>query len=895
MVHPCPNWAKLQHAAGDGVVQGLEACDDGNAINTDACTDQCALARCGDSFVQEGEACDDGNISDRDACTNACVVATCGDGIWRRDLLFDGEAGFERCDDGNGNENDSCTSLCAPPRCGDGLQQENEGCDDGNTVETDACLNTCVVARCGDGLIQQGVEQCDGSEDCTDNCILMTCGNGAVEGTEACDDGNDVLTDACQNCLVARCGDGVMRTDLSSNESGYEACDDGNEEPGDECSVECLIDDHGNSLSTATPLSIPPGLETLVEVMRSAAINDALDKDFFSLTVEHAGVYRFDVDALDEGDPACRLFLSDGSVAGYQADRSTQEDSEDSGCSVDLYFAVGATAYLEVIKQNGALFTYGIKLQKPCGNGLVDAGEECDPASPDSNAFRCRRDCRNRRMISLAGTTGCAVVNGGVKCWGSNAGLVLGRTVEGAQQCPKLGYDLVTGQVAEYDVDVAPFVVDVIDTRHRVRDLSGGWNEALCALYGSDDVIHCWGRHRIEQTLRCLFYPDHDDMWRRPYPYTCHDNSSLGRCQDDRDIDLGWIEVPVEERAYRWENGRRVDRSDHGVRYIAGACLPAPLPYANTRPDFERGAFGAFENIQGISVGAHNKCSVERRNNGTLTKCWGKILNGVGGEETGNVCQSGDTPEERAIECHRNYRGSPETVRFGESQHVEYLDIGSETACAILRSGRISCWGRNDFGQTGSERSEASGPCVVAACEPTPFLVPVNMGVAVGVSVGGFHVCAVNQRGQLYCWGRNDRDQTGLPSDEQLCAEDTPCVRQATQVPDLPPIISVAAGRSHTCALDHVGGVLCWGDNQKGQLGVGAVGALEPGGAAKSSVALSVGRLEPMTNLTAGEFSNCARSATERVYCWGDNSLGQLGDGNCTDAVPSPMQVDFGF
>ncbi len=77
---PLPDLGETAARCGDGAVQGLEACDDGNAINTDACTDQCALARCGDSFVQEGEACDDGNISDRDACTNACVVATCGDG-----------------------------------------------------------------------------------------------------------------------------------------------------------------------------------------------------------------------------------------------------------------------------------------------------------------------------------------------------------------------------------------------------------------------------------------------------------------------------------------------------------------------------------------------------------------------------------------------------------------------------------------------------------------------------------------------------------------------------------------------------------------------------------------------------------------------------------------------
>ena len=40
------------------------------------------LASCGDGIVQTGvEACDDGNNIDTDACTNSCEAATCGDGI----------------------------------------------------------------------------------------------------------------------------------------------------------------------------------------------------------------------------------------------------------------------------------------------------------------------------------------------------------------------------------------------------------------------------------------------------------------------------------------------------------------------------------------------------------------------------------------------------------------------------------------------------------------------------------------------------------------------------------------------------------------------------------------------------------------------------------------------
>ncbi|MEE2834637.1 MAG: DUF4215 domain-containing protein [Myxococcota bacterium] len=52
-----------------------------------------------------------------------------------------------------------------------------EACDDGNQVQTDACLNDCVAARCGDGLVQAGVEACDDGnrvddDDCANDCTL---------------------------------------------------------------------------------------------------------------------------------------------------------------------------------------------------------------------------------------------------------------------------------------------------------------------------------------------------------------------------------------------------------------------------------------------------------------------------------------------------------------------------------------------------------------------------------------------------------------------------------------------------------------------------------------------------------------------------------------------------
>ena len=87
---------------------------------------------CGDLVVEGGEACDDGNTADDDACTAACELATCGDGlVW---------AGMEACDDGNTVDDDACTNACTAPACGDGIVQPGEQCDDPDPRLCDECM-----------------------------------------------------------------------------------------------------------------------------------------------------------------------------------------------------------------------------------------------------------------------------------------------------------------------------------------------------------------------------------------------------------------------------------------------------------------------------------------------------------------------------------------------------------------------------------------------------------------------------------------------------------------------------------------------------------------------------------------------------------------------------------
>jgi cysteine-rich repeat protein len=225
-------------ACGDGFQQSGEECDDGNLVASDLCTNSCRKPECGDAIVQSGEECDDGNAIDNDAtCTNTCRKPKCGD-----EVIQAGEA----CDDGNTIDADGCSGTCTVLGCGDGAMQANEECDDGNQVNTDLCTVACKKPRCGDSFTQPPEACDDGNSDdqdgCSNDCFESGCGDGVEQMGEECDDGNTVNTDACTAlCTAARCGDGLISLD--------ETCEDGNSESNDGCSSVCKREECGDDIT----------------------------------------------------------------------------------------------------------------------------------------------------------------------------------------------------------------------------------------------------------------------------------------------------------------------------------------------------------------------------------------------------------------------------------------------------------------------------------------------------------------------------------------------------------------------------------------------------------------------------------------------------------------------
>jgi hypothetical protein len=97
----------------------------------------------------------------------------------------------------------------------------------------------------------------------------------------------------------------------------------------------------------------------------------------------------------------------------------------------------------------------------------------------------------------------------------------------------------------------------------------------------------------------------------------------------------------------------------------------------------------------------------------------------------------------------------------------------------------------------------------------------------------------------------------------------------------------VTVGEAHTCALTIQGQAFCWGSNDVGALGSGTETGIEV-----TPVPVAGGRT--FRQLTAGSHHTCGVTANDRLFCWGLNHLGQLGDGTDRDRF-RPVQIARGI
>ncbi|MBL8682233.1 MAG: hypothetical protein JNK05_23905 [Myxococcales bacterium] len=141
----------------------------------------------------------------------------------------------------------------------------------------------------------------------------------------------------------------------------------------------------------------------------------------------------------------------------------------------------------------------------------------------------------------------------------------------------------------------------------------------------------------------------------------------------------------------------------------------------------------------------------------------------------------------------------------------------------------------------------------------------MSQRTAVRLSAGVGHSCALQPSGEVFCWGLNERGQAGAPLSMERATS-------AFRVPNINNAVSIAAGAFHACALLADGSVRCWGNRATGALGDSMSGESSP-------TPVRVIGVEDAVSISAGNYHTCALTAGQRVFCWGNNHVGQLGLG----------------
>jgi len=243
--------------------------------------------------------------------------------------------------------------------------------------------------------------------------------------------------------------------------------------------------------------------------------------------------------------------------------------------------------------------------------------------------------------------------------------------------------------------------------------------------------------------------------------------------------------------------------------------------------------------------------------NGTLTAASRHRLALTG---DGQVCSVGSNEEGQLGNGSRTSASTPAPI--AGLSNVQKIVTAHRHSIALLKDGTLQGWGDNQWGQLGA---------VGTADRLSPVTIPGISGVIdVGASPG--LTVALKNDGTVWVWGL-----VGTSFVSQLGLGPRPGgTATPTQVPGLSNIVAIAVGDTHTVVLRADGKMFAWGRNFSGQLGIGG---------ADNNDKVSPVETVPVPGvvaISAGFSFTLALGADGRVWSWGNNNSGQLGNGDTT-------------
>lgn len=295
-----------------------------------------------------------------------------------------------------------------------------------------------------------------------------------------------------------------------------------------------------------------------------------------------------------------------------------------------------------------------------------------------------------------------------------------------------------------------------------------------------------------------------------------------------------------------------------------------------------------------VAAGEYHTCAVA---SGGGVECWGDNSSGELGDAgtTGPACSNTCGPTPVAVD------GITDATAVAS---------GAGFSCALLQSGNVECWGGNDLGQLGDGGTTGPQTCQGSGCSTTPVAV-TGLSNVVDIAAGSGSACAVLATRQVECWGElvgrqgptliagvSDAVQVSVGGDGILSSNACAVLATGgvvcwsdksttvTAVGGITNATQVASDYSSSCALLSTGQVDCWGPwNGDGELGDGTTAA--------SAAPVAVTGISDAKAIGAGGGFGlggeaCAVLSSGVIDCWGLNEYGELGSG----VRPGPTMCD---
>ena len=235
-------------------------------------------------------------------------------------------------------------------------------------------------------------------------------------------------------------------------------------------------------------------------------------------------------------------------------------------------------------------------------------------------------------------------------------------------------------------------------------------------------------------------------------------------------------------------------------------------------------------------------------------------------DKDGRVWAWGDTSSNQLGNNTSLSKCTPVSVLGAAKTFCKIESNGSHTI-VIDRNGRIWSWGGNGIFQLGDNTNIA---------KKTPVSVAGAVKTFCEISTGASHTLAIDKNGRAWAWGSNGYGAVG---DNNFSTRATPVSVLGTTKT----FCKIAGGTDHSVAIDKNGRLWSWGRNIEGQLGDNTT-------VSKRTPVSVLGAAKTFCKISAAAFHSVAIDRYSQVWSWGSNSSGQLGNNSTTDAL-TPVSI----